>query len=177
MQLLKSFSLTEIWLLKIFYLLASLLGAVLFYYLFKIIIRRFVSLTQKGLKLPKKQISKRVNTLSHVLENVVKVILFFVVIFLWLRIFNLETTPLVAGVSVFSIVIAFSVQSLLRDVINGFFILLENQFNVGDRVKIGNFEGEVEKMTLRVTVLKDEEGNLHYIPNSEIRAVTWFKKG
>jgi small conductance mechanosensitive channel len=152
------------------------LGAVLFYYLFKFLIRRSVALTQKELKLPQKQVAKRINTLSHVLENIVKAVLFFLVIFLWMRIFNFETTPLVAGVSVFSVVIAFSVQSLLRDVINGFFILLESQFNVGDRVKIGDFEGEVEKMTLRITVLRGEEGNLHYIPNSEIRAVTWFKK-
>ena len=168
--------LTENIVLKLFYAFLVVFGSIFFYYLFKLLIRRAVLLTQKEIKLPKKLALQRVNTLSHVLENLTKIVLFFVVLLLWLRIFGVEIVPLVAGVSVFSVIIAFSVQSLLRDVINGFFILLENQFNVGDRVKIGDYEGEVIKMTLRVTVLRDDEGNTYYIPNSQISAVIRRRK-
>ena len=67
--------------------------------------------------------------------------------------------------------LSFGAQTLVKDIIAGFFIIAENQFNIGDKIQIGKLEGEVNKMTLRLTVLKDKNGNLIYIPNSQITTV------
>src|SRR5207247_1117929 len=74
------------------------------------------------------------------------------------------------------LVVCFGGQSLVKDVISGFFILFEDQFGVGDVVKIGNFTGVVERMTLRATVLRNLEGQVHVVPNGNIQTVTVMTK-
>jgi small conductance mechanosensitive channel len=68
--------------------------------------------------------------------------------------------------------VGFGAQTLVHDVLNGFFILVENWFDVGDVIKIGAFQGSVEMLTLRRTILRDADGSVHVIPNSTITAVT-----
>jgi len=75
-----------------------------------------------------------------------------------------------------SLAIGFGAQSLVKDVISGFFILLEDQYGVGDVVRIGQQDGVVERMTLRVTQLRNLEGNVHVIPNGNIQTVTVLTK-
>ena len=67
-------------------------------------------------------------------------------------------------------------DSVYKSICNAFFIIAENQFNIGDKIQIGKLEGEVNKMTLRLTVLKDKNGNLIYIPNSQIITVVKINK-
>jgi small conductance mechanosensitive channel len=85
--------------------------------------------------------------------------------------------PLLAGVGVAGLAVSFGAQSLVKDVISGFFILLENQFAVGDVVAVNEVAGKVERMTLRVVMLRDLEGVLHIIPNGSITVVSNRTRG
>jgi moderate conductance mechanosensitive channel len=73
--------------------------------------------------------------------------------------------------------IGFGAQTLVKDFVSGLFILIENQYGIGDKVQIGSYTGTVSKITLRSTVLKDEEGKYYYISNGTISAVTNFSQG
>ena len=75
-----------------------------------------------------------------------------------------------------ALAVGFGAQSLVKDVISGFFILSEDQFGVGDVVKIGDFSGVVERMTLRATILRNLEGQVHVVPNGNIQNVTVMTK-
>jgi small conductance mechanosensitive channel len=88
----------------------------------------------------------------------------------------MNITPLITGAGILGLAFSFGAQTLVKDLIAGFFIILENQYNVGDQVKLNTEEGVVDKITLRATVLKDKKGNLIYIPNSEIKKVVVIKK-
>jgi small conductance mechanosensitive channel len=79
---------------------------------------------------------------------------------------------LVAGAGILGLAIGFGAQSLVKDVISGFFVLLEDQYGVGENVRIGALEGVVEGMTLRLTVLRNADGEVHVIPNGSIQTVT-----
>jgi small conductance mechanosensitive channel len=118
----------------------------------------------------------KTKTLRGFLKNIVDFILLFVAVLMILSQFNINITPILTGAGVLGLAISFGSQTLIKDLISGFFILIEDQFNVGDYVKIGNFEGEVYKLTMRLTVLKDKDGNLVYIPNSQIVNVVRIKK-
>lgn len=116
-------------------------------------------------------------TVRSFLKNIADGFLFFVAVLMILSQFSVNILPILTGASVLGLAISFGAQTLIKDLISGFFILMEDQFNVGDYVKIGNFEGEVYKLTMRLTVLKDKKGNLTYIPNSQINSVIRIKTG
>src|SRR5437879_2971769 len=89
-----------------------------------------------------------------------------------LPIFGINMGPLLASAGIAGLAIGFGAQTLVKDVINGFFILLEDQYHLGDVVQIAGVKGTVEDMTLRRTALRDGDGSLHFIPNSEIKVVS-----
>lgn len=89
-----------------------------------------------------------------------------------LPLFGVNVTPLAAVAGLASVAIGFGAQHVVRDLINGFFIVLEDQFVVGDTVRIGGVTGKVEGLTLRRTVVRDGDGGLCVIPNGEIRTLT-----
>lgn len=91
--------------------------------------------------------------------------------------FFIAIAPLLAGVGVAGLAISFGAQSLVKDVISGFFILLENQFGVGDIVDINGVGGVVERMSMRVVMLRDLQGTLHVIPNGSINLVSNKTRG
>ncbi len=88
-----------------------------------------------------------------------------------------EMGPILAGAGVIGLAVGFGAQSLVRDVIAGFFIVLEDQFSVGDYITVGNFTGTVEELGLRITKIRDFSGELHIIPNGKIEAVTNRTRG
>lgn len=94
-----------------------------------------------------------------------------------LRLFGVDTVPLLAGAGVIGVAIGVSLQALIKDVIFGFYLVAENQYAVGDRVKIGEHEGKVHKMHLRVTELLDEKGNLIFIANGSVTTVVNYSLG
>jgi len=87
-----------------------------------------------------------------------------------------DITPLLAGVGVAGLAVSLGAQTLVRDLIGGFLILVENQYTVGDVIQVGDFSGEVERLTLRATYLRDSNGRLHIVPNGEVRIVSNLTK-
>ncbi len=88
-----------------------------------------------------------------------------------LNLFGVDIRPILAGVGVLGLAVGFGAQSLVKDFVSGLFILVENQYSIGDTVKIGSFEGEVIRITMRSTVLRDDGGKTFYISNGLIKDV------
>ncbi|SNT01507.1 small conductance mechanosensitive channel [Granulicella rosea] len=89
-----------------------------------------------------------------------------------LTLFNINYAPLLASAGILGVGIGLGAQSLFKDIINGIFILVEDQYNVGEVVKIASLTGTVEDLTFRLTRLRDGDGTLHIIPNSQIATVS-----
>jgi moderate conductance mechanosensitive channel len=115
---------------------------------------------------------QRVRTLSGLLRSVGIGFIALVALFMILRAVGLDIAPLLAGAGVIGLAVSFGAQSLVKDIISGLFILLENQFGVGDVVRIKDVSGRVEKMTLRIVVMRDVHGVVHIVPNGEITQVS-----
>lgn len=120
---------------------------------------------------------KRVQTLSSTVRAVANTVLLLVMTMLILGEIGLNIGPLIAAAGIGGLAIGFGAQNLVRDVITGFFIILEDQIRVGDTVKVGDKSGQVERLGLRLLVLRDSDGSLHMIPNGTIQAVTNMTKG
>ncbi len=114
----------------------------------------------------------RSQTLRGVLESVFRAVVAVVALLLALSNLGLDITALLAGAGVVGIGVSLAAQNIIRDVLNGFFILLEDQYGVGDVITVGQLSGTVERFNLRVTVLRNLEGQVHFIPNSGIASVT-----
>jgi small conductance mechanosensitive channel len=116
--------------------------------------------------------TQQLSTLAGVIGGVGIFVIIFSGLVQILDVFKIDVKPLIASAGVAGLAIGFGAQTLVKDVINGFFILLENQYDVGDTVRVGGVQGTVENMTLRRTVLRDADGSVHTVPNSEIKIVT-----
>lgn len=117
---------------------------------------------------------EREKTLSSLLRSVSRYTIYFVGIILVLRELGFDILPLLAGAGIFGLAVGFGTQTLVKDIVSGFFIVLENQFAVGDKVVIGGISGEVIEMALRFTKIKDGD-KIHIIPNGSINQVTVLK--
>jgi len=116
--------------------------------------------------------SQQLRTLASVIYSVSFFVIFFFALIEILQQLNINIGPLIASAGIVGLAIGFGAQTLVKDVINGFFILIENQYDVGDVVRVGSVAGTVETVTLRRTTLRDADGTLHFIPNSEIKIVS-----
>ncbi len=119
-----------------------------------------------------KERKKRADTLIHISVFACRVVIVVTALFMVLQELGLDIAPLLAGAGVVGLAIGFGAQNIVKDFFSGFFILLENQYRVGDVVKIGDMSGVVENVNLRTTVLRDLAGILHVIPNGEIKMVS-----
>ncbi len=124
----------------------------------------------------KEDLAKRVQTLSGMLITLSGIIIATVAIFMILGEIGVDVTPLLATAGVAGIAVGFGAQSLIRDMIAGLFILMEDQYNKGDVVKVAGISGLVEDVTLKRTVLRDLDGIVHSIPNGEIKAASNYTK-
>ncbi len=112
---------------------------------------------------------RRAETLGSVLTHSAWVLVVGFFLLMTLQEFGVNIGPLLAGAGVAGVALGFGAQSLVKDVISGFFLLMENQFGVGDIVSVDDqHTGTVERMTLRITQLRDAEGRTHFIPNGSI---------
>ncbi|BAQ09430.1 small-conductance mechanosensitive channel [Bacillus sp. OxB-1] len=141
--------------------------AVLAVRLGKAFINRIFKLKWKG---PLRHSERREITLLRLLENTLSYIIYFSAILAILSEF-MDVRGLLAGAGVLGLAVGFGAQSLVKDVITGFFILFEDQFSVGDYVKIGSAEGTVEEIGLRTTKVKSPTGEVSIIPNGGITQV------
>jgi len=119
---------------------------------------------------------KRTETLTGLIEKTVRAMVLSAAFLMILQSLGINIGPLLAGAGVVGLAVGFGAQSLVKDVISGFFILIENHRNIGDAVNISGKEGVIESINLRVTALRDYSGNVHIIPNGEIAVLTNMTK-
>lgn len=114
------------------------------------------------------ELQKRADTLSRVFVWTFEVMVLATAAVATLGVFGVDTTPAVASLGVIGIAVGFGAQALVKDCINGAFILLEDQYRRGDVVKVAGISGLVEDISLRRTILRDMDGTVHSIPNGEV---------
>jgi len=123
------------------------------------------------------EIVQRTQTISTVLRSTGLVLIVSVASMMILRELGVDITPILAGAGIAGIAIGLGAQALVKDILAGFFILLEDQFGVGDFIEAAGLSGTVERMSLRATWLRAISGTLHVIPNGEIRTVSNRNRG
>lgn len=147
------------------------------YILIRVLISHILSrLTRHLLTMQHKLTPKRRETLQNMLNNLICYSLYFIYFLTVLPIFGIQIGALLTGAGVVGIAIVFASQNLLKDVFNGFFIILEDQYGVGDHVIINGVWGTVKTVDLRMTSLHLWTGQIEFIPNSNIKQVTNFSK-
>ncbi len=114
---------------------------------------------------------QRADTIGSLLRSLSSVVIFGIAFIMILAMFGIAVIPAIASAGVLAIAIGFGAQSIVEDLLRGVFMLAEDQFGVGDRVDVGAVNGYVERVTLRTTVIRDPDGVLWHMPNSEINYV------
>ncbi len=115
---------------------------------------------------------QRGKTLSNVFCSTLKIVIWIIAILTILPEFGVNPTPLLAGAGLIGLAIGMGSKNLVQDYLAGLFILLEDQYRVGEEVDISGKKGKVIGLTLRRTVIKDSEGTIHYIPNGQIKSAS-----
>jgi small conductance mechanosensitive channel len=115
--------------------------------------------------------AQRIRTLASVLWTIAHGVLWFIVVLIVLSQFGINVGPILAGAGVFGLAAGLGVQHLVRDLVSGFFLLLENQIRVGDTAIINGTTGQVEAVTFRTVVLRDQAGVVHVFPNGTINTL------
>lgn len=123
------------------------------------------------------QTSARKKTIEHLLHNCMHYILYFFLVYWLLSILGVPVSSLLAGAGLAGVALGLGAQGFLSDVVNGFFILLEDQFEVGDSVEVGAITGLVSTMGIRTTQIRGFDGTLHFIPNRNITIVSNKSRG
>jgi len=138
--------------------------------LFKVIVQKMVAFQSKR---PSQAVrAQQIQTLAGVINSIGVFLIVFVSGLEVLQELDINLAPLLASAGIAGLAIGFGAQTLVKDVINGFFILLENQYDLGDVVRIAGVKGTVEAMSMRTTTLRDDDGTIHVVPNSEIHIVS-----
>jgi moderate conductance mechanosensitive channel len=133
-----------------------------------LVVRRFEDQVSTGSSLDALERAKRARTLGTVISKVTTVLIVGIAILMILDQFQINPTPLLTGAGIVGLAVGFGAQTLVRDVISGFFLLLEDQVRVGDVAAINGTGGLVEQLNLRTIVLRDAEGTVHVFPNGAI---------
>ncbi|MBM3813599.1 MAG: mechanosensitive ion channel family protein [Acidimicrobiia bacterium] len=115
-----------------------------------------------------RELEKQATTIAGILRKTATVVVYAFALVMMLKELGFDVAPLIAGAGVLGLAVGFGAQNLVRDVIAGFFIILENQIRVGDIAVINDTPGKVEEINLRTTVLRDIEGTVHVFPNGSI---------
>jgi small conductance mechanosensitive channel len=143
-----------------------------------IVLIRIVRVLTRGMtsvrmrRLPAGFRTAQIQTLAAVINNVATLVILFVAALQILSQIGFRLGPVLASAGIAGLAIGFGAQTLVKDFINGFFVLLEDQYNIGDTVRLAGVKGTVENMTLRRTELRDDDGTVHIIPNSQIQVVS-----
>ena len=144
----------------------ALLADLLLRWLVPHVLRPLLQQRMKGK--PVEEVEQRLHTLTSVLEGSGRAVLVGWAIFTILPEAGVTIAPILASVGIVGIAVGFGAQSLVRDTINGLFILMDNQYSQGDIVTVAGISGKVEDVGLRRTVLRDLDGVVHYVPNGHI---------
>jgi small conductance mechanosensitive channel len=120
---------------------------------------------------------RREDTLIAIMTGTIKIVTVIFIALMILSEFGIDIGPLIAGAGVIGLAFGFGGQYIVKDIITGLFIILENQYRVGDVVKIAGIAGLVEDISLRVTILRDLDGTVHHIPHGDVTTVSNMAKG
>lgn len=120
--------------------------------------------------------ASRNKTLHQILLATGQTILYIVVLLMILALFGIQAASLLAGVGLVGLIVGFGAQSIVKDFIAGLLMALENYYGIGDKVKIGDYSGTIERMTMRTTFLRDTSGNLVSIPNGAVNGVVNYSR-
>lgn len=153
-----------------------IVGAVAVRLLVIAFIKRFKKRIKKSSSETVSQAKNRVGTVTSLLSNAANIIITLTALFLILSEVGVDIAPLLAGAGILGLGFGLAVKDLASDMVAGFFLLMENEVNVGDQVQIGSSEGKVTNMGLRTLILKDEKGSKHIIPNSSIKVIIRKKR-
>jgi small-conductance mechanosensitive channel len=126
--------------------------------------------------MPPEAEKKREDTLIHIFNGALKIVIIVLALMMILQETGLEIGPLLAGAGILGLAFGFGGQYLIRDIITGLFIILENQYRIGDVVNIDGTSGSVEDITLRLTTLRDLDGTMHHIPHGDIKRASNLSK-
>ncbi len=141
------------------------------------LLARVFNLVQANLKPDSAvRLSQRITTSSAILRSLGKVVIIFLGFMIVLSKMGVNVAPILASAGIVGLAVGFGAQSLVKDVISGFFIIMEDQYGVGDVIEVGTSTGLVEKMNLRITQIRDQHGSLITIPNGSITTVTNHSK-
>jgi len=157
-------------------ILVIVVGSILVIRLLRAVANRIPRLMAEGEEPTITEREKRARTVASLLRAVGTSLVLVIAGMMVFREIGLDITPLLAGAGLAGLAIGFGAQSLIKDVIAGFFILLEDQFHVGDVIQAAGVSGQVEQMTLRMTIVRDLQGTVHFIPNGEIKVVSNLTK-
>jgi small conductance mechanosensitive channel len=141
-----------------------------------VVVRRFEHEISQGTGLDVLERAKRARTLGDLIQNVITAVVVTIALLMILRELNLDIMPLLTGAGIAGVALGFGAQTLVRDVISGFFLILENQVRVGDVARVNNVGGLVEAINLRTLVLRDYDGTVHIVPAGEIRMLDNLSK-
>jgi len=139
------------------------------------VVVRSVKVRGKGRR-AREELAKRSDTLSHIITGTAGAIIAIMASFMILSDLGVNIAPLLAGAGIAGLAIGFGAQSLIKDLISGLFILLEDQYNKGDVVRVAGIAGTVEEVNMRRTVLRDLDGIVHSIPNGEVTTASNYTK-
>ena len=120
--------------------------------------------------------TKRAQTLGRILQRTLSLVVMGMAGLMILREFGVDITPVLTGAGIAGLAIGFGAQTLVRDVISGFFVIVENQVRVGDVAVVNGQSGLVEEVNLRTIVLRDESGTVHIFPNGEVKTLANMSK-
>ncbi len=157
-------------------ILGILIGLIVLSQMSKCILRWMERFVPEKDSLQAAEAKKRAHTLGNTLRHTLLITLFFIAILMIMGELGIQLGPLLATAGIGALAIGFGAQNLVKDVISGFFIILENQYRIGDAIEVAGVSGLVESVSLRKTVLRDLEGKVHTIPNGEIKIVSNLSK-
>ncbi|MHB8278881.1 MAG: mechanosensitive ion channel family protein [Candidatus Humimicrobiaceae bacterium] len=138
---------------------------------------KFKKIVNKKISEEKIEIKKKTYTLISVLSSLVLVLGVLISFLVVADILGINIVPFLTGAGILGVIIGFGAQNLIKDIINGLFILMEQWFQVDDIITVGNISGVVEKFNLRTTVIRDLNGKVHFIPNGQITILGNFTSG
>jgi len=121
--------------------------------------------------------SRRVRTLQPLVQSLIRYTVYFVGTLMILQTFGVDTASILAAAGIVGLAVGFGAQNLVKDVLAGFFIIFDDHYSVGDFITIAGASGTVERIDLRVTVLRDFSGEVHVIPNGVIEIITNSTRG
>lgn len=150
-------------------------------YILSKVLNRFIEKVTRIAVTPDKSSSKqaeikRENTLIRIFTWASGIIILIIAVLMMLQEIGIPIAPLLAGAGIIGLAVGFGGQYLIRDIISGIFIILENQYRIGDVVSFDGTSGLVENISLRITTLRDLDGTVHFVPHGEIKKVSNLSK-